>query len=64
MATISANHQPPVNGACSRVHSGNATVIGDQAGDTQTGANIGGRCSRGVDEQRIERDAPNAQAGL
>jgi hypothetical protein len=64
MAAISADHQLPVDGTGGRVHSGNATVLGDQTGDTQSGADIGARCSRSVDEQRIERDPPNAQAGM
>ena len=64
MAAISADHQLPVDGAGGRVHSGNATVLGDQTGDAQSGADIGARCSRSVDEQRIERDSPNTQAGV
>jgi hypothetical protein len=64
MATISANHQLPMDGAASRVDAGHATVLGDQTGNAQTGANVGTRRSSGVDEQRIKRDAPNAQAGL
>ena len=64
MATISANHQLPMDGASSRVDAAHATALGDQTGNAHTGANIGTRRSRGVDEQRIKRDAPNAQAGL
>src|ERR1700744_5464970 len=64
MATISTNHQLRMDGAASRVDAAHATVLGDQTGNAQTGANISTRRSRGVDEQRIKRDAPNAQAGL
>ena len=46
------------------VDPGNARVPGDQTGDAQPGANVDTARSRGVDEQRVERDAPNTQAGL
>ena len=64
MATISTNHQLRMDGAASRVDAAHATVLGDQTGNAQTSTNIGTRLGSGVDEQRIKRDAPNAQAGL
>ncbi|MDT5352630.1 MAG: hypothetical protein QOJ56_1162 [Mycobacterium sp.] len=64
MAAISSDHQLPMDGAGSCIHSRYATVLSNQTGDAQPGANIGTRRSRGIDERRIECYAPNAQAGV
>lgn len=64
MATVSADHQSPMDRAGSRVHSGHATVLADQTRNPQPCADIDTRRNRRVDEQRIEGYPPNAQTGL